>query len=830
MLHRFSRWLGGLPRVALLAACLALLTPLPYGGPASAATVGAIAVEGNERIDDETIRTYVTIRPGRSFGAEDVDQSLRALFDTGLFSDVQITQRGGTLVVTVVENPVINRIAFEGNSKLKDDQLAGVVLSKERGVYSRTQAQIDAQRLLEAYRQAGQFQASVTPQVIDLPQNRVNLVFEITEGPRTRVSRINFIGNRAFSDSRLRDVIASREAGGLLGFLRSSNTYDPQKVSSDEDRLRRFYQDRGYADFQIVSSVVDLDRERNSFFITFTVDEGQRYRFGEVSVDSIIPGIDAASLRRQVESRPGTTYSADDVADSAESLTRSLATSGYAFAQVTPRLERRPETGTIDVVYIVDEGTRAYIERIEIRGNTRTRDYVIRREFDIVEGDAYNRVLVDAAERRLRNLGYFSDVRVSTAQGSQPDRVVVNVDVTEQPTGELSFGAGYSTSDGILGDLTLTERNFLGRGYGLRLAVGGGESTRTYEFGFTDPYFLGRRISAGFNVYRREYGEDDDRNYELETTGGTIALGFPLTSDLTFTTGYRLEENDISVDVPETDFNGDGVIDIQDRVLDLGNPVSQAVIDNAGSTITSAVNYAFIYNTLDSSKDPREGFYARVGQEFAGVGGDVNYLKTTALAAAYRPVLEDYDVIGMLKGQTGHVMGTNGDLRLADHFFQGASLVRGFKGSGLGPRDFFTGDALGGTFFVGGTAELQFPFPVIPREFGFRAALFADAGTLVNTEVDTGDLNLDGVIDSRVYTTGPNAPPPGALAGIRDVTVVGDDGSIRSSVGASVLWASPIGPLRVDFAQVLSESDEKLINGENVDQTQWFRFGGGTRF
>ncbi len=769
---------------------LSLAAPAGFVSHSRAATVSSISVVGNQRVDAETIGAYVRVQPGRNFTDADIDASLKALFETGLFFKVDIQQRGGTLVVTVVENPIINEIAFEGNKKYKDDRLETVILSRPRGIYTRTRVQADVQRILELYRRTGRFQASVDPKVIDLAKNRVNLVYEVTEGPQTGVSRISFIGNRAFSDGKLRNTVTTKQSG-IFGFLRSTDTYDPDRLSADEEKLRRHYLDRGYADFQVVSAIADLDRERNVFFISFTLDEGERYTFGAIDVDTIIPGVDPASLVRLVETQEGAIYSSRAVERSLEALTIELATSGYAFAQVRPRLDRDPEARTLGITYVIDEGPRAYIERINIVGNTRTRDYVIRREFEISEGDAFNRVLIDKAERRLKALGYFKDVRITTEQGSAGDRVIVNVIVDEQPTGEVSFGAGYSTSDGIIGDISVSERNFLGRGYVVRAAVGGGSSSQTYEFGVTDPYFLGRHVSAGFNVFRKSLGTNDFRSYEFDTTGGGFTFGLPITDNFTVTTGYQIEFQDVAVPgfIPALGFPA-------------GCPpfVSLAICQVEGETTVSSVLYSLIYDSLDSRTDPHEGIYARFNQEFAGVGGDVNFLKTTGSATYYREIRPESGIVGILKVQGGHIMGVGEPLLLTDVFFRGGETVRGFDSSGFGPRDAVTLDALGGNVFVGGTAEVVFPFPAIPPELGLRGALFADAGTLFATSDYLSDLTAIGV------------------------TLFGDptDPSLRSSVGGSILWQSPLGPLRADFAYVLTS--------EFYDKEQVVRFGGGTRF
>jgi outer membrane protein insertion porin family len=782
-----TRFRGTLLKLALLFLVGALILGAEgLGSSAQAAVVNSIEVEGNQRVDADTIRAYVLVQPGADFSAQDEDESLKALFETGLFADVQLDRRGSVLYVVVVENPVINEVVFEGNKKFKDDQLAGVVQSQPRGVFTRAKVQGDVQRILELYRRSGRFQGGVTPQTIDLPSNRVNLVFEISEGPKTGVSGITFIGNQAFGDARLRNVIDTRQTN-ILSFLRGGNTYDPDRLAADEEKLRRYHLNRGYADFQIISSVAELDRERNAFFVIFTVRDGPRYRFGEIVVDSTIPGVDPASLEREVLTDQGDVFSTLQVEQSVEAITLHLAASGVPFAQVRPRLDRDPDTLLIHVTYVVDEGPRVYVERIEVRGNARTRDYVIRREFEIAEGDAFNRVLMDRGERRLRGLGYFSDVRIYTEPGPSPDRVIVVVEVVEEPTGEFSFGVGYSTADGFVGDVSLTERNFLGRGYNLRVAVGGGTNTQSYEFGFTDPYFLGRRISAGVNVFRRVYDKSSFRSYDYETTGGGLTFGFPITDNFTVQTGYQLEFQDIKVEADEC------------GPPDPPADVSRAICQSRGETVVSSVLYSLIYDSLDNRRDPSDGIYAKFTQEFAGVGGDVSYLRTTGSAAYYREILPDRDVVGLIKVQGGHIVGIGEDVRLLDAFFKGGETVRGFESSGFGPRDPVTGDALGGNVFVAATAEMQFPLPVLPRDFGFKGAVFADAGTLFDTDADVDDPSTPLVTESPL-----------------------DDASIRSSIGGSILWASPLGPLRADWAYALTS--------ENYDNEQVFRFGGGSRF
>lgn len=753
------------------------LSVLAFGSvgaqPAHAQTVNNISVEGNQRVDDETIRAYLSIQPGQRYSAFDVDESLKALFATGLFADVQVFRKGGTLVVQVEENPVLNRVVFEGNDRLKDDALAAIVKSKPRGVFTRSKVQNDTQRVLEMYRRSGRFDARVTPKVIDLQQNRVDLVFEIDESAKTSISRVSFIGNRAYSDGKLREVVDTSQKN-LLSFLSGNDVYDPDKLGADEERLRRFYYRKGYADFRIISAVADLDRERNVFFVTFTVDEGDRYEFGEVNVDSSVIGLNGEDLRHVLLTKSGKTYNAEKIERTLEDLTLETAQMGYPFTTIRPRGDRDYEQKIIHLTYVIDEGPRVYVERINIRGNTRTRDYVVRREFDLAEGDAYNKVLVDRAERRLRALGFFKEVRISRRPGSTPDRVVLNVDVEDQPTGELSFGAGLSTGDGLVGDVSLAERNFMGRGYFVKAAVSAGSDKRNYDFAFTDPYFMGRRVSAGFNVYSRFQEEDD---YESEKVGGGISFGLPIKENLGLSLRY-------------------GIVSSEITLTNSAASVSQAIQDAAaeGAVVTSSVGYTLTYNTVDSKVLPRDGIFARISQDFAGLGGDVSYVKTMLDARIYRQLHTDWDLVGSVSFKAGNITGVGEDVRYSDAFFKGGETVRGFKS--FGPRDTTDGSAVGGNTFWVASAEVNFPIWGIPESFGLRGAVFADAGSL-----------YDG--DDR-------------SAGITPATNYVDDSSVRSSVGASVLWQSPFGPLRADVAQVLT--------GENYDTEQSFRFGGGAKF
>jgi outer membrane protein insertion porin family len=783
--------------VLLAAAILSVGSVLPQAfGPASmvseaqAAVARSIEVRGNTRIEDETVVSYMTIIPGRSYSAFDVDESLKALYATGLFATVDITPRGSTVIVTVSENPIISRVSFEGNKKIKDNALETAVRSQPRSMLSRAKVQADVQNILEAYRRSGRYGASVDPKIIDRGQGRVDLVFEINEGDKTGVERISFIGNKAFSDGRLRDVIRTRESG-LLSWLRSTDTYDPDRLAADEELLRQYYNKKGYADFRIVSVSADLDREQNIFYVTFTVDEGEKYEIGDVEIVSTIPDVDPEELRRLIRTKSGRTFNSLRVEQTVEDITLRVSEEGYAFAQVRPRGARDYDNNTISLIYYIEEGPRAYIERINVIGNDRTREYVIRREFDIAEGDAFNRALVDKAERRLRNLGFFEKVSVTTQQGSSPDRVIVNVQVEEKATGEISFGVGYSTVDGVIGDISVTEKNFLGRGQFVKVAVGGGTDTQTYEFRFVEPFFMGRRVALDLDLYRKVENENDYRSYDQKKTGGGFGFTLPLREDdLTLRLFYNIfQEENSDPDNKSTNINNCDT-----------SKLSLAVCDSFGTYMTSLVGYELRYNTLDRNLNPSDGIYASFGQEFAGVGGDSFYVKTEAQARAYKEILADYGLVGSLSVRGGNIMALGDErLRVSEQFMLGGNLVRGFENQGIGPRDASTGDAIGGRFFFAATAETRFPFPIIPKEFGLSGAVFADAGSLWDADSDLVNLveNNGGRIDSN-------------------------DLALRASVGAGIRWNSPFGPLRADFAYPIVKED--------ADKTQVFRLSGGTRF
>ncbi len=753
---------------------------------AEAAVVRNIVVSGNQRIDADTIRNYIAIKPGKPFSSADIDAAVKALFGTGLFSDVQINQSGSSLVVKVSEYQVVNQVLFQGNKKIKDAQLSMTVQLKPRGVYSQAAADADVEAIKAAYRHVGRDDATVTTQVMDLGDNRVNVVFNINEGDRTKIAAINFVGNHAYSSGRLADIIKTKRSN-VLSFVMRDDIYDEQKLQADQELLRRFYFNHGYADFQIVSAGAELDPATNQYTITITMDEGARYTFGDISVDSTIPEVDSKSLQSVVETHKGDVYNAKDVEDSLINLTEKVADSGYAFAQVTPRGDRNFENHTISVVYTVDQGAKAYIERIEIRGNSRTRDYVIRREFDLSEGDAFNQVMVKRAKKRLEDLDFFQSVDISTAPGSEPDQVVLIVDVVEKSTGEFSVGAGYSTGGDTPGASiqgSVTERNFLGRGQFIRLSAGGGKHSRDYGLSFTEPYFLGRRIAAGFDIFKstRQYSR-----YDSETTGATVRFGLPITDNLSTQLAYNISREKYSFDncVP---VSKGGTCE-----------VSAAIVDGVDQSpwIKSSISAGLTYNTIDDMKNPRSGIYANFSTEFAGLGGDAKFVKVTGRASYYQILSEQLDLVGLVSGGGGYVSSYgSGGLRVFDQFQSNDRMIRGFEFNGIGPFAYRNGlndadglDHIGGTTYFNASAETQFPLPLVPESIGLRGAVFADAATLYGSKV-TG--------------------------------AVSTDLEWRASVGVGLMWDSPFGPLRIDYAVPVKKS--------KGDQVQEFNFGMSTRF
>src|SRR5882757_9813160 len=830
---------GMLVRGGMLAALIMLATPVAatlVASPAFAQAVSSIQVEGNRRVEVETIRSYFKPGPGGRLDQARIDDGLKALIETGLFQDVQISQPGGRLVVTVVENPVIGRIAFEGNKKVKDEQLSAEIQSKPRGTLSRPMVQSDAQRIAEIYRRSGRYDVRVNPEIIEQPNNRVDLVFTIIEGSKTGVRSIEFIGNVAYSSYRLRDVIKTRESN-LLSFLGGADVYDPDRVEADRDLIRRFYLKNGYADVQVVAALTEYDPEKKGFLVTFKIEEGQQYRVAQVNFASSIGTLDGNTLRSFSRVYVGSLYNAEALEKSVEEMQIEASRRGYAFAIVRPRGDRNFETHTVSITFAIDEGARTYIERINVRGNTRTRDYVIRREFDLSEGDAYNRALVDRAERRLKNLDFFKSVKISTEPGSSSDRVILVVDLEEKSTGDFSVSGGYSTSDGALAEVSISERNFLGRGMFAKASVQYGQYARGGSLSFVEPYLFDYRVALGLDVSYREQLANDTVSYGTTTIGFSPRLGFALREDLSLQLRYSLYQQSITLPTEYANCNNlagpafyptptyintvlggvDPTGNAQSGLLpgcladgESSLPVRQELAN--GPTLTSSLGYSLNYNTLDNNKNPTDGLLIDFKQDFAGVGGDVSYLKSTIDAKYYTPLVAE--IVGLIHLQGG-MLNQVGDieLRMLDQFQMGSNLVRGFAPNGIGPRDltFYpytgTGDALGGTKYWGVSAELQMPFWFLPKEVGLKGAVYADAGSLWDYQGPT----------SWAATGEVNTPTCPTCAMQYD-----DSNIIRSSVGVGLIWQSPFGPLRFDYAVPLTKGKYDIV--------QQFKFGGGTSF
>jgi outer membrane protein insertion porin family len=812
---------------------------------AYAQTVNSIVVQGNQRVEADTIRSYFRAGPGGRLDAFQIDEGVKALYATGLFQDIRPSVQGGRLILAVVENPVINRIAFEGNKKVKDEQLKAEIQSKERGTLSRPVVQADVSRLVEVYRRSGRFDIRIDPKVIELPNNRVDLVFEINEGGKTGVKVIEFIGNRAYSSYRLKDVIKTSETG-ILAFLQTGDIYDPDRIEADRELLRRFYLKHGYIDVRILSAVGEFDPNRRGFLVTFTIEEGEQYRVGTVDVISNVRAVDPSFLRPRLRVFSGDVYNAEALEKSVEDMTIEAAKRGYAFATIRPGAKRDPANRLVNLVFAIDEGQRAYIERINIRGNTRTRDYVIRREFDIAEGDAYNRALVNRAERRLKNLGYFKTVKIIPEPGSAPDRIILNVDVEEQSTGEFSVSGGYSTADGFLGEVSIAERNLLGRGLYGKTAIQYGQYTRGLQVSFVEPYFLGYRVALGLDGFYKEQLPTQYVSYGTKTIGFSGRLGFALREDLGLQVRYSVYRQSISL--PQYLMNCNNIN--PDFVNTFPTPyainttpattpppgytgLANCYVDGeaslavkrelaGGPVITSLVGYTLTHNTLDNNRNPTSGMLGEFRQDFAGVGGDVKFIRSAGDIYAYNEVVSD--VVGMLHLQAGHIAGWgSGGLRMLDHFQMGPNLVRGFAPAGIGPRDLtqfpwtgVQGDALGGTMYWGASLELQTPVYFLPKDSGIKIAAYADAGSLwgyngPTTFPATGEVLSGNTCAS--WQPGLANPVPCAVDNAMHV---------RASVGAGIIWDSPFGPLRFDYSVPLLK--------QPYDRTQYFRFGGGTKF
>ncbi|MEA2863950.1 MAG: outer membrane protein insertion porin family [Bradyrhizobium sp.] len=740
---------------------------------AQAAAAETIEVQGNRRIDAETVRSYFHATADGRFDAAARDAALKALVETGLFDQVTIDRVGDRLVVHLAEARVLDRVAFEGNKKIKDKELEAVVQSKPRGTLQRAVVQADAARIMEAYRHAGRNNVGVAPQIIDRGNDRVDLVYVVTESAKTTVRQINFAGNQVFGKRQLAAVIKT-SATNMLSFLTGGDDYDPDRIAADREQLRLYYRSKGYADASVTSAKAEYDPAIHGFTLTFTIDEGERYHFGDINIVCNVPGLDGEKLRRLVVARQGAVFDGNALDKSDEILAIELAKLGFPFAQATPRTIRDAAARRIDVAFTVDQGPRTYVERINIHGNTRTRGYVIRREFDIAEGDAYNKSLIDRAERRLKNLNFFKTVKISRLPGSAADRVVLDVEVAEQSTGDFNIAGGYSTTDGLLAEVKVSDRNFLGTGKAVAASVTYGQYARGIDLSASEPYFLGTRVSAGIELYGRQNDTSPYQSYGSTIYGGTLQLGTPITEQLGVQYRYSL-------------YNQDVTLNPASLTAAPSLPIQQAAL--AGPQWVSAVGSTVTYSTLDNNKSPTSGFNSQLKQDLAGLGGDVKFLRTTEDLRYYHPITDD--VVSLVRAQGGYVTGWGGQqVPLLNSFFGGPTMVRGFAPNGFGPRDLTPGttmDNVGGSMYWATTAELQSNIPGVPQEYGLKATAFVDAGSVFRY-------------------SGPTAFPGSAQS-----LQVANSNVVRSSVGAGLTWASPFGNLTVDYAVPLTKAAYDVV-------------------
>ncbi len=765
------------PAQAVPAPALAVQAP-----PVQSGVIGRILVQGNQRIDPETILSYLPVGVGDRVDSARIDDALKALFRTDLFSDLKIDLQGSDLVVRVVENPIINQVLFEGNSNLKNDKLQDEIQIRPRGVFTKAKVEEDVGRIVELYRRSGRISATVTPKIVQLPQRRVDLVFEINEGPKSGILRVNFQGNVQFSGDALRNVIVTKESAWYK-FFQSNDNYDPDRIEYDREQLRKFYRNRGFYDFRIISSVAELQPSQNGFAVTYALTEGRQYRFGKMTVHAELKKLNGDILRQILPIKEGQLYSDDKIEKATDALTFAAGAAGFAFVDVRPRYTPNLDKRTVDVSFEVREGPRVYIDRIDIVGNTQTLDYVIRRQLGVAEGDAYNRALVDRSKAGVRSLGFFKDVDITNVQGSAPDRTNLQVKVTEQPTGQLSFSAGYSSLDKIVADIGITQSNFRGRGENLSARISAGSLQQQIDLSFTEPHFLNRDLQGGFDIYGQRYDFTRQASYTTTSVGGTFHVAFPLAPNALLSTRYTIRTDDVIV---------------PDSLCTPGAQlVSQVLCEQRGSYLTSLIGYTLGFDRRNDSQNPTRGFFVNFSQDIAGFGGTVHYVKSEGRGGFYHGFNKDF--IFSFTGAAGYIDGWNGDtIRITDRFYKGGDDFRGFQIAGIGPRDTQFGDALGGKLYGIGTFELTLPTK-LPEQYGIHAALFTDFGTL-------------GLLDrTNKFSSNNNMPLP-----------VSDDLGLRATAGVSVFWKSPLGPLRFDFS--------KIIKKDVYDRTELFRFSTSTRF
>lgn len=838
--------------------------------------IQSITVVGSERLEAQTILSYIRLRVGQPYTQADADQALKDLSATELFSNFSVRNDNGNVVVEVTENPVINRIILEGNKRIKDDKIVPEIRLAPRQIFTRSKVRADVARIIELYKRQGRFAATVEPKMVELSQNRVDIVFEITEGPKSKVRQINIIGNSEFSDNNLRSEMVTKQAR-LTSFMSSNTSYDPDRLAFDQQKLRQFYFTEGYADFRVVSAIAELTPDKRDFIITYVVEEGQRYKFGEVKVDSELRDFDSERMTNNLRIKSGDWYDAKAVEDTVEQLSELAGTFGYAFANVDPTFGPNREELTMDIAFVLREAPRVYVERLDVNGNTLTQDKVLRREFRLAEGDAFNSIQVKRSSNRIKSLGYFQEnFEVEQRPGSAPDRIILEANVEEQPTGELQLSAGFSSIESFILSGSIRQRNFRGRGQTVGASVNYSRYSRSFNLSFAEPYVFDRNISAGVDIYRRDFNSFNftttDRNttFSQSTTGASFRLGVPLTEYLSLIGSYTFNYDQVSLDEATyfADLDGDGIQTCEP--LRAGRYLCDAI----GNRTSSILGATLAYDATDSRFRPTRGRSASLGVEFAGLGGSVRYVRARAKAAQYFNVWNGF--ILSLTAEGGYIKGLKDrggvgidDVLLTDRFFLGEPQIRGFDIRGVGPRivrqqystdpdtmeqilltdrnTFLSDDAIGGNAYYMTRAELEIPLGSGARELGLRPSVYVDAGALfsVTTPVlldfpdGTPQLSADGLLqyieitqddmgdDVQTIVTNPTAADGSENAlftsgtGFREV-YLGNSASPRVVIGVGVNWNSPFGPFRIDFAHAL-----RSVEG---DDTKKFSFNVGTQF
>ena len=732
---------------------------------AQSGIVQEIIVRGAQRIEPGTVKSYLLIREGDAFDTLQIDRSLKSLFATGLFADVSIQRQGAGLIVNVVENPVINRIAFEGNGELDNETLETEVSLRPRVIYTRSKVQGDIKRILTLYRRNGLFAVTVEPKVIQLAQNRIDLVFEINEGEPTAIRSIRFVGNERFSDRRLRSVVQTKESAWWR-FFSSDDVYDPDRLTLDRELLRRFYLSDGYADFRVTSAIAELTPNREDFFVTFSVNEGERYAFGKIDVDARLRDLKPTDIQKVIEIEPNDWYDISEVDDAINAITQKVGELGYAFVDVRPRIKRDKDKRKINIVFEVKEGPRVFVERIDIAGNVRTLDKVIRREFQLVEGDAFNTAKLRRSRQRIQRLNFFEKVQVGKVPGSAPDKAVIKVDVEEKSTGSISLGAGFSSSVGVIGEIGLEEKNFLGRGQSVAVKFSLAAERSQIDFSFTEPYFMDREVSAGFDVFHVRQNLQDFSSIDSNRTGLRLRAGYKITDNVSQRWSYMFRMSEID----EVDTNA-----------------AQLIKDQQGKEYTSEIGHTISYDTLDDPISPTEGYVLSLASGLTGLGGTVRHFKNVLRGGMHFPIVDEW--VLSLGGKTGYVLGLGKDVKFLDRFFIGGDNLRGFETSGVGPRDRVSQDSLGGEWMYTGLIQLSFPVG-LPAELGVKGRVFSDFGSSGQIEPTNSDVQ--------------------------------DTGSVRVTAGFGISWASPFGPLGVDAGVPLVQED--------FDREELIRINFGTRF